>query len=312
MTSWKITALAPRPIVVAALIAHEDVFEWDPEIVLSGSEIAEDRPDDWRLEAWLPRKPSRADKASIAALFSGTAPKFEVEKLPETDWVTHSQQGLEPIRAGRFHVHTPDHPPLQQPGIRDFMIPASRAFGTGQHATTAGCLTMLSAMKARGMVVKNCADIGTGTGLLAFAALDLWSRAMATASDIDWVCAGVVQNNAALNAIPMGGRAGELTMLIAAGMDHPLLEARGPYDLLIANILAGPLIELAPDFARALVPGGSLLLAGLLETQEAAVRKACRRAGLRLASRLVNGDWSILWLRKRSGVGLPASWARGL
>ncbi len=310
--SWKITALAPRPTVVAALIAHEDVFEWDPEIVLSGSEIAEDRPDDWRLEAWLPRNPTKADTAAIAALFAGKSPKFEVEKLPETDWVTQSQQGLEPIRAGRFHVHTPDHPPLNQPGIRDFLIPASRAFGTGQHATTAGCLTMLSAMKARGMVVKNCADIGTGTGLLAFAALDLWPRAMATASDIDWVCAGVVQDNAALNAIPMGGRAGELTMLIAAGMDHPLLEARGPYDLLIANILAGPLIELAPDFARALVPGGSLLLAGLLETQEAVVRKACRRAGLRLAARIVSGDWSILWLRKRGGVGLPAGRARGL
>ena len=110
----------------------------------------------------------------------------------------------------------------------------------------------------------------------------------------------MVQDNAALNAIPMGGRAGELTMLIAAGMEHPLLEARGPYDLLIANILAGPLIELAPDFARALVPGGSLLLAGLLETQEAAVRAACRRAGLRLAARIVSGDWSILWLRKRT------------
>ncbi len=89
-------------------------------------------------------------------------------------------------------------------------------------------------------------------------------------------------------------------MLVAAGMDHPLLEARGPYDLIIANILAGPLIDLAPDFARALVPGGQLLLAGLLETQEAQVRAACRRAGLRLAARMVKGDWSILWLRKRA------------
>jgi ribosomal protein L11 methyltransferase len=298
--SWKITALAPKPVIVAALIAHEDAFEWDADIVLSGSEIAEDQPEDWQLEAWLPRNPTRADKAAVTALFAGTAPKFETELLPETDWVTHSQQGLEPIRAGRFNVHTPDHPPLAQRGIRDFLIPASRAFGTGQHATTAGCLTMLSAMKQRGAVVKNCADIGTGTGLLAFAALDLWPRAMATASDIDWVCAGVVQDNAALNSVPMGGRAGELAMLIADGMDHPLLQVRGPYDLIIANILAGPLIELAPNFARALVPGGSLLLAGLLETQEPQVRAAYRRAGLRLAARLVNGDWSILWLRKRS------------
>ena len=300
MTSWKITALAPKPVVMAALIAHEDAFDWDADIVLSGSELAEHQPEDWRLEAWLPRKPTKADQAVIAALFAAGAPKFKIEKLPQTDWVTHSQQGLEPIRAGRFYVRTPDHPPLVQPGIRDFMIPASRAFGTGQHATTAGCLAMLSAMKERGVVVKNCADIGTGTGLLAFAALDLWPRAMATASDIDWVCAGVVADNAALNAVPLGGRPGELTMLVADGMDHALLEARGPYDLIIANILAGPLIALAPDFGRALVPGGSLLLAGLLETQEAQVRKACRRAGLRLAARLVNGDWSILWLRKRA------------
>jgi ribosomal protein L11 methyltransferase len=300
MTSWKITALAPRPSIVAALIAHEEVFEWDADIVLSGSEIAEDRPEDWRLEAWLPRKPAKADKAAIAALFAGKAPGFKIEKLPEIDWVTHSQQGLEPIRAGRFHVHTPDHSPLGQPGIRDLMIPASRAFGTGQHATTAGCLTMLSAMKARGMVVKNCADIGTGTGLLAFAALDLWPRSLATASDIDWVCAGVVEDNACLNGVSLGGRSGELAMLVANGMDHALLQARGPYDLIIANILAGPLIELAPDFARALVPGGSLVLAGLLETQEASVRRAYRRAGMRLAARLVNGDWSILWLRKRA------------
>ena len=300
MTSWKISALAPKPVVVAALIAHEDALEWDADIVLSGSEIAENRPEDWRLEAWLPRKPTRTDKAAVAALFVAPAPKFEVELLPETDWVTHSQQGLEPIRAGRFNVHTPDHPPLRQPRIRDFVIPASRAFSTGQHATTAGCLTMLSAMKARGVVVKNYTDIGTGTGLLAFAALDLWPRALATASDIDWVCAGVVEDNAGLNGVALGGRAGELAMLVADGMDHPLLQARGPYDLLIANILAGPLIELAPDFTRALVPGGSLLLAGLLETQEPQVRAACRRAGLRLAARIVRGDWSILWLRKRA------------
>ena len=300
MTSWKISALAPKPVVVAALIAHEDALEWDADIVLSGSEIAENRPEDWRLEAWLPRKPTRTDKAAVAALFVAPAPKFEVELLPETDWVTHSQQGLEPIRAGRFNVHTPDHPPLRQPRIRDFVIPASRAFGTGQHATTAGCLTMLSAMKQRGDVVKNYPDNGTGTGLLAFAALDLWPRALATASDIDWVCAGVVEDNAGLNGVALGGRAGELAMLVADGMDHSLLQARGPYDLLIANILAGPLIELAPDFTRALVPGGSLLLAGLLETQEPQVRAACRRAGLRLAARIVRGDWSILWLRKRA------------
>ena len=302
MTSWKLTVLAPRPVIEAALLAHEDAWDWDPDIVISGSEIAEDKPDDWQLEAWLPRKPSRADKAAVLALFSGPAPKLAIERLPETDWLTASQQGLEPIRAGVFHVHTPEHPRLAAPGLRDFCIPASQAFGTGQHATTAGCLAMLTHMKRQGVVVRNCADIGTGTGLLAFAALHLWPRALATASDIDAVCVGVVQDNAAANGVPLGARPGELTMLVADGMEHPLLAARGPYDLIIANILAGPLIGLAPDFARHMVPGGNLLLAGLLETQEAQVRRAARRAGLRLAARLVNGDWSILWLRKRSGA----------
>jgi ribosomal protein L11 methyltransferase len=298
--AWKLVALAPRGVIEAALLAHEDAADWDPEIVLAGSEVAEARPEDWRLEAWLARKPSRADKAAVAALFPGKAPKLAAEKLPETDWLTQSQHDLQPIRAGRFHVHTPEHPALNQPGVRDFCIPASQAFGTGQHATTAGCLAMLSAMKARGVMVRNCADIGTGTGLLAFAALHLWPRALATASDIDHVCLDVVADNARANAVPLGARPGELTMLVADGMYHPLLSARGPYDLILANILAGPLIGLAPDFARSLVPGGHLLLAGLLESQEPQVRRACRRAGLRLAARLVNGDWSILWLRKRT------------
>ena len=298
--SWKLIALAPRGVVEAALLAHEDAHDWDPEIVISGSEIAEDKPDDWQLEVWMDRPPIRRDKAAIAALFGKRAPNLLVEKLPEVDWLTLSQQGLEPIRAGRFYVHSPDHPPLAEPGLRDFVIPASQAFGTGQHATTAGCLEMLGEMKARGVVVRNCADIGTGTGLLAFAALHLWPHALTTASDIDAVCIDVVLDNAAANGVPIGAQPGELTMLAADGMEHPLLVARGPYDLIIANILAGPLIDLAPHFAEHLLPGGHLLLAGLLETQEAQVRRACRRAGLRIAERKVNGDWSILWLRKRA------------
>lgn len=297
--SWKISVLAPRDVIEAALLAHEDALDWDPGIVLSGSEIAEDRPDDWQLEAWLPRKPRAADRKAIAALLGDNPPELVAEQLPDVDWVSHSQQGLEPIRAGRFHVHTPEHAALAEPGVRDFVIPASQAFGTGQHATTAGCLAMLSHMKAQGVIVRNCADIGTGTGLLAFAALDLWPRALATASDIDAVCVDVVAQNAAINGVALGAGAGEVTMTVADGMDHPLLAARGPYDLVIANILAGPLIALAPDFARALVPTGHLLLSGLLVTQEPQVRAACRRAGLRLAARMTNGDWSVLWLRKR-------------
>ncbi|MGI8943195.1 MAG: 50S ribosomal protein L11 methyltransferase, partial [Qipengyuania sp.] len=203
--------------------------------------------------------------------------------------VAESQQGVAPIRAGRFHVLTPHHEPL--PSAVNLIIPAAQAFGTGHHATTAGCLAMLDAMKRGGVHARNLADIGSGTGLLAFAAMHLWPRAAAIASDIDPVCAEVVRENAALNRMP-------LQLVVADGMDHPALQAREPFDLLIANILALPLIDLAPEFALALVPGGNLVLAGLLETQESAVRVAYRRYGFRLRRRLVKGDWSVLWLGK--------------
>src|SRR5690606_36932010 len=159
--------------------------------------------------------------------------------------------------------------------------------------------------------------VGTGTGLLGFAVLDLWPRALATLSDIDAVCPQVVAANAALNFVKLGPRPGEALMVVAEGLAHPVLQVRAPYDLIVSNIRAGPLIALAPEFSRALIPGGSLVLSGLLESQEPQVRAACRRAGLRLAARLVRGDWSVLWLRKRPAAAhasrqrqLPG-WARG-
>ncbi len=298
--SWKLVAYGPKPVIQSALAAHEALDDWDYDIVLTGTEVAEDRPDDWVLEAYLPREPSSGDRAAVSALFRSAPPALEAEALPDTDWVTETQKQVTPIRAGRFHVHTRDYPTIDEPGVVDFTIPAAQAFGTGQHATTAGCLGMMDAMKQRGVVVRDVADIGTGTGLLAFGALALWPRCRAIASDIDAVCSPVVAENAGLNGIAMGGGGGQLTMVIAEGMDHPLLQARAPYDLLIANILAGPLISLAGDFADAVAPGGNLLLAGLLETQEPAVRAAYRAAGFRLAARQVRGDWSILWLRRRA------------
>lgn len=301
-TTWRLSLHAPKPVVQAALLAHDLVDDWDPELVIAGRELAEDRPEEWVLEGWYPREPGTAEKAALAALFAGGAPAITTEELPPQDWVTLSQHNAPPIRAGRFHVHTPDYP--ADPDAIDFAIPASQAFGTGQHRTTAGCLEMLSAMKASGTLARNIADIGTGTGLLGFAALALWPRARVTLSDIDAVCVPVVEENAALNAVPLGPQAGAAVMVVADGMDDPLIAVRGPYDLLIANILAGPLVSLAPDFARAMAPGGSLLLAGLLAgEQEAAVRQAMMLAGFRLAARIERGDWAILWLRRRNVRG---------
>ena len=186
--SWKLVGHAPKAVVQAALAAHEALDEWDGGIVLTGSEIAEDRPDEWVLEAYLPHRPDKADKAAITALFGSNAPRLAAEKLPDTDWVAETQKLVAPIRAGRFHVHTLDYAADTAPDTVDLVVPAAQAFGTGQHATTAGCLAMLDLMKRRGTVVRNFADVGTGTGLLAFAALRLWPGARAVASDIDAVC----------------------------------------------------------------------------------------------------------------------------
>lgn len=295
--AWKLTAFGSKTVIEAALVAQELALDWDEDIGLAGFEVAEDKPDEWKLDVYLPRKPTSADRKAIDGLFAGKPPRFDAERLPDADWVTESQKGVDPIRAGRFHVRTPEHP--RDDGAVDLVIPASQAFGTGQHATTAGCLTMLDRMRHEGVLPRRLIDVGTGTGLLAFAALRLWPRAFATASDIDPVCDSVVAENARLNGAALGSRRGELLMTIADGMDDPLLRLRGPYELLIANILARPLIELAPSFAEAVMPRGHAVLAGLLTTQEAEVRRAYRRNGFRLARRLVNGDWSILWLRAR-------------
>lgn len=296
--NWKITARAPKLAVEAALAVHEGIDEWDADFIVGAAEVP-DHPADWVLEAWLPRRPTRMDQLKLEKLFTGRGPPLEIARLPNTDWLVQSQQQVAPILAGPFHIHTPDHAPSAQTGIINFEIPAAQAFGTGHHETTAGCLEMLSAMRRSGVRARNIADIGTGTGLLAFAAMALWPRSFATASDIDPVCAEAVFDNAARNRVPIGIGQGQLAMTVADGMDDELLAARAPYDVLIANILAGPLIDLAPDFADAAAPRGHIVLAGLLATQERAVRAAYLRAGFRYAARLQRGDWSILWLRRR-------------
>jgi ribosomal protein L11 methyltransferase len=218
----------------------------------------------------------------------------EIEQLGEQDWVTMSQSGLQPIRSGRFTVHTPTYPP--DPDRINFEIDAGLAFGTGQHATTSGCLGALDRLEREGARFNNIADIGTGTGLLAFSALKLWPEARAIGTDIDPIAIDVARENAAINGVPLGHGPGELLLAIADGMESPMLAARAPFDLIIANILAGPLIELAPKFAAALAPGGAILLAGLLDTQADGVAKAYKKQKLKLADRGF-GEWPVLVAR---------------
>ena len=301
---WKVQFPCTR---AEAEAIHED-DEWlaslDPMPSIVADEIEAFNDNKWQLNAYFAGKPTKAViKAIQGRLSSAANVKPVVEELPDADWVVMSQQGLEPVHAGRFYVHTSSNKGIVPNGATPFLIEASRAFGTGGHETTSGCLMMLDSMKRAGKRFNVIADIGTGTGLLAFAAHRLWPKAYLTASDIDPVSVEVTADNAQVNNVPCGVSQGQLALCAAEGTAHPLILTRAPYDLVTANILAGPLIELAPSIADILRDNGSLILAGLLNTQIEAVLRAYKRQGFRLEKRVDCGDWPCLWLMKRRAYG---------
>jgi ribosomal protein L11 methyltransferase len=162
---------------------------------------------------------------------------------------------------------------------------------------------MLDRLARAGASPRNIADIGTGTGLLAFAAMALWPRAKTIASDIDPASIFVTRDNAGINHVPLGRGGGRLALAVAPGTNHPAIKHRAPYDLVIANILAGPLITLAPDIAAATAPGGQAILAGLIARQMEPVLAAYRAQGFRLVARGGSAAWPCLLLVKRRRYG---------
>lgn len=283
--SWKVTLPCTRAEAEAIDAGSDHV----PDAVLMTTEEVTDDAGRWRLDAYLEDEPDAATLAAIAALVpsaAGVAPI--VEALTAQDWVAISQAGLEPIREGRFVVHTSVHPGDAPPGGRAFLIDAGQAFGTGHHFTTAGCLAMLDRLAER--PVANAIDLGTGTGLLAFAARHLWPEAQVMATDIDPVAVKVAEENAALNGIE------RVPLLVADGTRDSAIAAAAPFDLVIANILAGPLVAMAPEIAAVAAPGAAIVLAGLLTTQADAVIAAYAAQGCTVTARDERADWTILCL----------------
>jgi ribosomal protein L11 methyltransferase len=213
----------------------------------------------------------------------------KVEPLPDQDWIRLSQEGLPPVRAGRFFVYGAHDAGTVPHGVIPMRIEAGLAFGTGHHETTALCLGALSDL-ARKRSFRNVLDLGTGTGLLAIGAAKLWKRPV-LASDIDPVAVEVARDNARANWVAPLIRA-----VTADGLANPVLAGGAPYDLLIANILAGPLTQLAPSILRSLAPGAVLLLSGLLRNQEKLVISFYR--DLRFVGARRSGPWSALVLEK--------------
>jgi ribosomal protein L11 methyltransferase len=256
-------------------VALEDV-ESPPTVMVDEPDPA--APDDWVMLCYFDTQPDDALVARVRSL-APSASTYSLEPLVEADWVTMSQQGLEPVRAGRFVALTSEHLAARRVGDIVLRMEAGLAFGTGQHMTTHGCLAALDAL-GRGRSFRDIADLGTGTGILAFAAARKWRRARVVASDIDPVAVRVARENLAVNGLCHGRAAGKIELVTAAGAAHYRLQARARYDLICANILAGPLIAMSRSVSAALAPGGVLVLAGLLNSQRRAVLQAYRAYGL--------------------------------
>jgi ribosomal protein L11 methyltransferase len=297
MPSWKLSLPCPREVAERLADDVPGLAALESPPVLMTSEPDPARPDDWRLDVYVEQRPDAALLTLVAGLVPGaTVEGIAVRELPDEDWLTLSQAGLEPIRAGRFVVYTSTHADMVPEDALAIRIEAGRAFGTGQHETTTGCLTMLDRLD---IAPTRALDLGTGSGILALAMVKRWRTACVTATDIDPVSIEVTVENTVLNGEATGDRPGAIESFVADGPVHERLTARGPYDLIAANILAQPLIDMADGIAALLAPGGRLLLAGLLNSQAERVAAAYEAVGLKLAVRHDVGEWPTLVLERR-------------
>jgi ribosomal protein L11 methyltransferase len=241
----------------------------------------------WEVGGYFLEKPEEATLMMLAAAFG--AADFALSELPEIDWVAKVRRELAPIEAGRFFLYGSHDAGKVPPGCVGLQIEATVAFGTGHHGTTLGCLRALDRLLEAGIAPDTVADIGCGTGVLAMAAAKALPQARIIASDIDAVAVDVTRANLGINALE-----GRVAAVEAAGFDHAQLRAMAPFGLIFANILKGPLIELAPAMAAHVAPSGRLILSGLLAVQAEAVGSAYHAAGFAQGAREDIGEWSTL------------------
>lgn len=225
------------------------------------------------------------------ALGGIAVPAIETEAIADVDWMKAVLADLKPVRAGRFVVHGAHDRAAIRPNELSIEIEAGQAFGTGHHGTTAGCLTMLGALVRRRRP-QSALDLGTGSAVLAIGLAKL-ARVPVLATDIDPVAIDVARENIANNGV-----SALVAAVVATGMSAPAIRARGSFDLIVANILAQPLIRLAPAVERHLARGGDLVLSGILERQRQAVLAAYRNQGVVHRRTLRRGEWVTLHLSR--------------
>lgn len=254
--------------------------------IVASCEVSRDGP--WQIDIF-----GEGDESLVEAAIEAAAralgldvPHWAWEELPDIDWLAENQRSFRPFAVGPFWVH-PSHVPEGKPaGLLPLRIDAGLAFGTGTHATTRGCLEMLATLDPAETV--NAVDVGCGSGILAIAMAKLWKRPV-LGGDNDAEAVEVAQENAALNGVP------ELcSFFVSEGLQAQELSARGPYDLIVANILAAPLLDLATSFGPAVRTGGRVLLSGLLVEQAAGILAGYEREGFSFERRIdleTGGAW---------------------
>lgn len=262
----------------------------DGSEALATSSFEDPASGSWQVDAYYASHPELTDILARIGLWLAAESPPILETVPDENWVAISQAALPPIMTGRFLVHGGHDRGVV--GRRRFAIEidAGEAFGTAHHATTQGCLAAIDRLAHRrrpGRIL----DLGCGSGLLAIAAARAWPDARIVASDIDPVAVDVAAGNVALN-----GERRRIRCVTAAGLEHPRLRDIQPYDLVLANILAGPLIRLAPRLSRAIAPGGVAVLSGILGEQAREVIAIYTLAGFRLIERRIAHNWATLML----------------
>ena len=262
----------------------------DPAPVGIGVFEIEDKSNTWEVGGYYTKKPNEIELTLLS--FAYGAKPFTFSDVPDQDWVSHVQRNLPPVEAGRFFLfgnHDAHKVPKSSIGL---LIEASMAFGTGQHGTTKGCLLVLNDLIAEGVSPKKIIDIGCGTAVLAMAAAKIWDETI-IASDIDPTAVAVAKINFISNKLEQ-----KVSCIQSKGFSHPSISEEGPYDLIFANILKGPLIDMVPEFSEHCAFGGTIILSGLLNEQYDEVLRAYIRAGFKLIQKKSLGEWMTLRMQR--------------
>jgi len=291
--AWRLRVIVPETAVPAVEAALEDFCS-----AVATYEVAEGSVD-WVVDGWSDQTPLEEQvnlRLDIVHRVSGleAPPRVAIEAFPAVDWLAETYASFPPLDRGRFRIqgsHVDGAPP---PGRIQLIIDAATAFGTGEHPTTEGCLRALEILHRSYRINRTVGalDMGTGSGILAFAVAKLW-KAPVLACDIDAESVRVGRINTRVNRV-----SALVTMIKGDGYRDRRVRA-SRYGLILANILAGPLIKMAPQAAERLAPDGRLVLSGLLNWQARQVIAAHRRYGLIVDQRIIIGNWSTLILRRR-------------